>query len=108
MHIPIPEGLQLPSDASTKPFKLNGLFIAMGDKLMPLELDGNPIVMPEHESEEGEEDEGEEYGGCGGDGECEKGGGKKRTGEMHGVDEMESPKNKGNSFVVAIERSMKR
>jgi hypothetical protein len=90
MHIPIPEGLQLPPDANAKPFKLNGLFLAVGDKLMPLELDGKPVAMPEHE-----EEEGGEYGGG-----CEKCGGK---GEMHGQEGS-----KGNSFVVAIERSMKR
>lgn len=83
--IPIPTGLSLPSDAETKPFRLTGLFIQHGDKIMALELE-NKIVSYESEEEEEEEDEGDDYGEkpCG----CHKGDG-------------------GGGFLVAIERAMK-
>jgi hypothetical protein len=100
MHIPIPEGLQVPQDGNTKPFKLSGMFIAMGDKLMPLQLDGLPVTMPKDEDEdmgremeEGSEHEYEEEDSC--CGEC----GNKMGRRMGG---------RGNSFMIAIERSMKR
>ena len=100
MHIPIPEGLKLPQDAQTKPFKLDGMFVVMDGKLMPLELGGQPIAAPKNESENSEEyeeeSEGYEEEGC-----CDKCGGK---GKMHG----QEGEPKGNSFVIAIERSMKR
>jgi len=104
MHIPIPEGLKLPQDAQTKPFKLDGMFVVMGGKLMPLELGGQPVTAPENESENSEEyeeesgegSEGYEEEGC-----CDKCGGK---GKMYGQEKEP----KGNSFVIAIERSMKR
>lgn len=102
MHIPIPEGLEVPQDGNTKPFKLSGMFVVMGGKLMPLELGGQPVAMPEHEGEE--EGEDEEYEGGGG--KCDKCGSKGKC-EMHGQEEEEDTP-KGNSFMVAIERSMKR
>lgn len=99
MHIPIPEGLKLPQDADTKPFKLDGMFVVKNGGLMPLELNGKPVTASENETENSEEYEEESEGleeGC-----CDKCGGK---GKMHGREE-DSPK--GNSFVIAIERSMK-
>jgi hypothetical protein len=111
MHIPIPSGLQLPQDAAMKPFKLTGTFIMMHGKLMPLELGGVALDDTEehdkHESaessdyEEGE-DSGEESEEC-----CSECGGKKKgtvgMSKMGGQDEAGKG---GNSFVVAIERSM--
>jgi len=92
MHIPIPEGLQLPQDANTKPFKLDGMFVVVGGKLMPLELGGQPVSMPESEEDEGEdEEEGGEHGG---------------GGEGCGCKECEQKK-KGNGFMVAIETAMR-
>ena len=117
MHIPIPEGLQIPQDGNTKPFKLSGMFIAMGDHLMPLQLEGKPVMMPEdegeesqHEAEEGpeyeaSESEGECCGECGGSGMAKGTGG---MGKMDGMHDMEGGNPKGNSFVIAIERSLKK
>ena len=113
MHIPIPEGLQVPQDGNVKPFKLTGMFIAMGDKLMPLQLDGLPVMMPKdegedigHEMEEGPEHEASESEG----GECCSECGGKMSGkeEMEGMRGVDEGQNKGNSFMIAIERSMKR
>jgi hypothetical protein len=102
MHIPIPEGLKLPQDASTKPFKLDGMFVVKGGGLMPLELGGQPLASSESENSEDYEEEYEEESEGYEEGCCDKCGGK---GKMHGR-EGDSPK--GNSFVIAIERSMKR
>jgi hypothetical protein len=112
MHIPIPEGLQIPADGNVKPFKLTGTFVAMGDHLMPLQLDGLPVLMPKdqgedsmHEAQEGPEYEAgegmeEEEGAC-----CQECGG---SGKMYGSPDISQKPNSGNSFMVAIERSMKR
>jgi hypothetical protein len=54
--IPLPDGIALPEDASTKPFSLSGMFLLRGDKLMALELDGKPVPCGEDEEEEGEVD----------------------------------------------------
>jgi len=45
MYIPIPEGIQLPSDANVKPFKLEGTFISIGNSLLPLQLGGKPVML---------------------------------------------------------------
>ena len=83
--IPVPTGLSLPSDAETKPFSLNGLFIQHGDKLMALELGGKTVSYEGGEDEEDEEGEyGEEPCGC-----PKRGGGG------------------GGGFLVAIERAMR-
>jgi hypothetical protein len=101
MHIPIPEGLELPEDASTKPFKLNGMFIVMDDKLMPVEIGGYPVSSGKEEEMSEEEDMGEEdsYGeedSCehtGGSGMCEE---CSQKGGKGGMD----------SFIIAIERAL--
>jgi len=109
MQIPIPEGLQIPQDGNTKPFKLSGMFIAMGDHLMPLQLEGKPVIMPEDEGEESQheasESEGESEGEYGGSGMAKGTGG---MGKMDGMHDMEGGNPKGNSFVIAIERSLKK
>ena len=102
MGIQIPEGLEIPQDATTKPFKLNGMFIVMHDKLMPVEIGGYPVSSGEEKEDEeeegysekemnGEEEEscehGDEYGMCD---ECSQKGGK---GKM-------------DSFIIAIERAL--
>lgn len=109
MHIPIPEGLQVPADGNVKPFKLTGMFVAMGDHLMPLQLDGLPVLMPEDEGKDSmhEMEEGPQYeAGEGMEGQCcqECGG----TGKMEGSPDLSQNPHSGNSFVVAIERGMKR
>lgn len=101
MHIPIPEGLQLPEDATTKPFKLDGMFIVMNDKLMPVEIGGYPVSS-------GEEKEDEEEGGysekemSGEEESCEHGG------EYGMCDECSQKGGKGkmDSFIIAIERAL--
>ena len=94
--IPLPDGIALPEDASTKPFSLSGMFLLRGDKLMALELDGKPVPCGEYEEEEGKEEEegGEEkeHGCCGA----------YKEGEMC----KDCPKQEGG-FLVAIERAMK-
>lgn len=98
MGIQIPEGLQLPEDATTKPFKLDGMFIVMHDKLMPVEIGGYSVSSSEEKEDEeysekemgGEEEScehGDEYGMCD---ECSQKGGK---GKM-------------DSFIIAIERAL--
>jgi len=94
--IPLPDGIALPEDASTKPFSLSGMFLLRGDKLMALELDGKPVPCGEYEEEEGEEEEegGEEkeHGCCGA----------YKEGEM-----CKDCPNQEGGFLVAIERAMK-
>jgi len=119
MYIPIPEGIQLPSDANVKPFKLEGTFISIGNSLLPLQLGGKPVMLekdagedPEHEAQEGPAYEASESEGHEGEGECCSACG--GSGKMGGMEDMEDmgdmgdSKHKGNSFVIAIERSMKR
>jgi hypothetical protein len=99
--IPLPDGIALPEDASTKPFSLSGMFLLRGDKLMALELDGKPVPCGESaEEEDDEEGEGKEEGGMG----KEEGGccGAYRHGEMC----KDCPK-QGGGFLIAIERAMK-
>ena len=123
MYIPIPEGVQLPPNANIKPFKLDGIFIAIGNSLMPLQLGGKPVMLekdagedPEHEAQEGPAYEASESEGHeGGEGECCStcGGSGKMDGmegmeDMGDMGDMGDSKHKGNSFVIAIERSMKR
>jgi hypothetical protein len=112
MYIPIPEGLQIPQDGNTKPFKLSGMFIAMGNSLMPLQLEGKPVMMAKDEGEDSqhEAEEGPEYEASESEGEgecCSECGGSGVAKGMGKMGEMGSDKNKGNSFVIAIERSMK-
>ena len=101
MFIPIPSGLTLPEDSDTQPFELNGKFIVIKGKLVPLMIGGQKISMEgeEEESEdegyESEESEGEESEG----GEMEHGGG-------CGCSDCEGKK-KGNGFMVAIETAMR-
>lgn len=93
--IPLPDGIALPEDASTKPFSLNGMFLLRNDKLMVLELDGKPVPCGEDEEEEDDEEEeggGEKEHGC-----C----GAYKEGEMC----KDCPKQEGG-FLVAIERAM--
>jgi hypothetical protein len=113
MHIPIPNGLQIPADGDVKPFKLTGTFVAMGDHLMPLQLNGLPVIMPKdqgedsmHEAQEGPQHEAGEGMESGGEGQCcpECGG----SGKMEGSPDISQNPHSGNSFVVAIERGMKR
>jgi hypothetical protein len=87
--IPLPDGIALPEDASTKPFSLNGMFLLRNDKLMVLELDGKPVPCGEDEEEEGGEEK--EHGCCGA----------YKEGEMC----KDCPKQEGG-FLVAIERAM--
>jgi hypothetical protein len=96
--IPLPDGIALPEDASTKPFNLSGMFLLRGDKLMALELDGKPVPCGEYEEEEEEEDEEEEGMDKEEDGCC----GAYRHGEMC----KDCPK-QGGGFLIAIERAMK-
>ena len=67
IHIPIPEGLQLPEDAESQPFVAEVEFVAMDGMLMPLSVAGIPLPEPEmeeeEEMEEGEMDEMPEEGG---------------------------------------------
>ena len=88
--IPLPDGIALPEDASTKPFSLSGMFLLRGDELIALELDGKPVPCGEYEEEEGGEEE--EHGCCGAH----------KKGEM--CDDC--PEQEGG-FLVAIERAMK-
>lgn len=104
MHIPIPEGLQLPEDASTKPFKLNGMFIVMDDKLMPVEIGGYPVASSKEEGEEEEyESEGEDMGG-----EEEEEDSCEHTGGSGMCEECSQKGGKGgmDSFIIAIERAL--
>ena len=111
----MPEGLSLPQDANTKPFKLDGLFIAVGNSLMPLQLGGMDVPQGGEHDEEGESEgeESEEGGEC-----CPECGGSGKMGGMGGMDSgmggdkgmshMGGIEPKGNSFMIAIERSMKK
>jgi len=100
MGIPVPQNLQLPQDAESKPFKLTGMFLVKDGYLMPTEIGGQQIASEESsesESEEGYSEEGEEES-CG----C-----------MNGESESESCPECGkkkmggaNTFVLAIERAL--
>lgn len=97
MLLPIPDGLQLPPDAATKPFSLSGKFLLMGGGLKPLELGGVAVEQScGHEEEDEEEEyEKEEDGCCGG----------YKKGPEHMCPDC--PK-KGVGFIVAVERALKR
>jgi len=103
--LPIPKGLQLPKDATTKPFTMQGKFLLHGDHLMAIELNGLPVAEPEMEDEYEESEEDEEYGeGKSEGGEMEEGGccGEYKKGKMC----PDCPKQAGG-FLVAVERAMK-
>lgn len=103
--LPIPKGLQLPKDATTKPFTMQGKFLLHGDHLMAIELNGLPVAEPEMEDEDEEsEDEGEYGEGESEGGEMEEGGccGEYKKGKMC----PDCPKQAGG-FLVAVERAMK-
>ena len=116
-QIPIPEGLQLPPDANVKPFKLSGMFIAIANALLPLQLEGIAVSQSSSEEESSDEEaqESPEYEAgeeacaccpeCGGSGKAK---GEGDMGGKHGMDDMEGRAPKGNSFMIAIERSMKK
>jgi len=97
MFIPIPSGLTLPENSDTQPFELNGKFIVIKGKLVPLMIGGQKISMGEEGEEEGYEEEGSEEESEGG--EMEHGGG-------CGCSDCEGKK-KGNGFMVAIETAMR-
>lgn len=101
--IPIPEGMQVPEDGYKKPFQLSGVFVVMGEYLVPLEIGGLPVPCGEDEDEEYEGEEGEDEGG-----------GEKEMGECCGAYKKgpehmcpDCPKG-GGGFLIAIERAMKR
>lgn len=81
IHIPIPEGLELPEGAESEPFVAEVEFVAMDGMLMPLSVAGIPLPEPEMEEEEYEEE-----------GEMEEG-------------EMEEMPEEGG-FMAAIEQAM--
>ena len=85
--ISIPEGLQLPDEAETKPFELKGMFLKKGDELVAVDIGGYPIPS----DEDGEEEETDESS----DG-----------GEMEDEKSEESPKDRADSFIIAIERAL--
>lgn len=89
--IPIPEGLELPSDASTKPFTLSGKFLQFGGKLAALELGGAAIQNAESEDSEEEDDGEDEEEGC----DC----GKSSCSECG--------QKGGGGFLMAVEHAMK-
>jgi len=98
MFIPIPSGLTLPEDSDTQPFELNGKFIVIKGKLVPLMIGGQKISM----GEEGEESEGYEEEGS----EEESEGGEMEHGGGCSCPDCEGKK-KGNGFMVAIETAMR-
>ena len=100
MGIPVPQNLQLPQDAESTPFKLDGMFLVKDGYLMPTEIGGQKIAEESSEYEKSESEEGgeeaEEGGcGCGSEGESENCSecGKKKMGGA-------------NTFVLAIERAL--
>jgi hypothetical protein len=56
IHIPIPEGLELPENAESEPFIAEVEFVLMDGMLMPLSVAGIPLP------ESGAGDEGEDMG----------------------------------------------
>jgi len=82
IHIPIPEGLQLPEDAESQPFVAEVEFVAMDGMLMPLSVAGIPLPEPEMEEEEEMEE-----------GEMEEG-------------EMDEMPEEGGDFMAAIEQAL--
>ena len=96
MTFPIPDGLQLPMDAATKPFSLSGKFLLMDGGLRPLELGGVAIEQPcGHGEEDDEEYEKEEDGCCGA----------YKKGQEHMCPDCQK---KGVGFLVAVEKAVKR
>jgi hypothetical protein len=89
--IPLPDGLPMPEDASTKPFRLSGMFLLRGGKLLPLELEGMAVPCEEGYEDKEPEDENEGDGCCGA----------YKTGEM-----CEDCPRRGGGFLVAIEKAM--
>jgi hypothetical protein len=96
MKIPIPSGLKLPSNSEQVPFELAGKFIVIAGELVPLSFNGVNVNLPEGEFEEGQGHESAEYEDEEGHGEecgCEECGG-------------EQKKNRGSSFMIAIETAL--
>lgn len=89
--ISIPEGLQLPDEAETKPFELKGMFLKKGDELVAVDIGGYPIPS----DEDGEEDEMEE--------ETEE---SSDDGDKGDEKPEESTKDRADSFIIAIERAL--
>jgi hypothetical protein len=56
IHIPIPEGLELPENAESEPFVAEVEFVAMDGMLMPISVAGIPLPESEMEDEEYEEE----------------------------------------------------
>jgi hypothetical protein len=90
IHIPIPEGLQLPENAESEPFIAEVEFVAMDGMLMPISVAGIPLPESEMEEEEYEEE-----------GEMEE-----MEGEMGGAEE-DMPEG-GGDFMSAIEQALGR
>ena len=91
IHIPIPEGLELPENAESEPFTAEVEFLAMDGMLMPVSVAGVPIASEEPEMEEEGEYEDES-------GEMEEDSGEMEGGGGGGED--------SGGFMVAIERAL--
>ena len=107
MGIPIPLNLQLPQDAESKPFKLDGMFLVEDGKLIATEIGGKKVVaddsmqheQAEYSDTETSEDSSEGEGECG----CDSMG----NGESETCSECGKKKMGGaNTFVLAIERAL--